>query len=68
MRLGLNLGYWGAGNDADNLVLAKEADRLPKDAVTQLSSPKLKDALEFAMQAIGVSQPFQVGSRRTDLR
>lgn len=28
MRLGLNLGYWGMGNDADNLVLAKEADRL----------------------------------------
>jgi F420-dependent oxidoreductase-like protein len=28
MRLGLNLGYWGAGNDADNLVLAKEADAL----------------------------------------
>lgn len=28
MRLGLNLGYWGSGNDADNLVLAQEADRL----------------------------------------
>ncbi|MBW4718241.1 LLM class F420-dependent oxidoreductase [Saccharothrix obliqua] len=28
MRLGLNLGYWGAGNDAANLQLAKEADRL----------------------------------------
>ncbi|HEV2086781.1 MAG TPA: LLM class F420-dependent oxidoreductase [Cryptosporangiaceae bacterium] len=28
MKLGLNLGYWGAGNDADNLVLAGEADRL----------------------------------------
>ena len=28
MRLGLNLGYWGAGNDAANLALAKEADRL----------------------------------------
>ncbi|MDO8309168.1 MAG: LLM class F420-dependent oxidoreductase [Actinomycetota bacterium] len=28
MRLGLNLGYWGFGNDADNLVLAREADRL----------------------------------------
>jgi F420-dependent oxidoreductase-like protein len=28
MRLGLNLGYWGMGNDADNLVLAKEADAL----------------------------------------
>jgi F420-dependent oxidoreductase-like protein len=28
MRLGLNLGYWGMGNDADNLLLAREADRL----------------------------------------
>ena len=28
MRLGLNLGYWGAGNDADNLALAQEADRI----------------------------------------
>ncbi|HSK27599.1 MAG TPA: LLM class F420-dependent oxidoreductase [Jiangellales bacterium] len=28
MRLGLNLGYWGSGDDRDNLVLAREADRL----------------------------------------
>ena len=28
LRLGLNLGYWGAGNDAENLVLAQEAERL----------------------------------------
>lgn len=28
MRLGLNLGYWGAGNDAENLALAREADSL----------------------------------------
>ncbi|UJW30019.1 LLM class F420-dependent oxidoreductase [Saccharothrix sp. AJ9571] len=28
MRLGLNLGYWGAGNDAANLTLAKHADEL----------------------------------------
>ncbi|HEU0103681.1 MAG TPA: LLM class F420-dependent oxidoreductase [Mycobacteriales bacterium] len=28
MRLGLNMGYWGGGNDADNLALAKEADQL----------------------------------------
>ncbi|WP_037582406.1 LLM class F420-dependent oxidoreductase [Phaeacidiphilus oryzae] len=28
MRLGINLGYWGAGNDADNLAVAQEADRL----------------------------------------
>ncbi|MCX6461823.1 MAG: LLM class F420-dependent oxidoreductase [Actinobacteria bacterium] len=26
MKLGLNLGYWGAGNDANNLALAREAD------------------------------------------
>lgn len=28
MRLGINLGYWGGGNDADNLALAREADQL----------------------------------------
>jgi len=28
VELGLNLGYWGGGNDAENLALAKEADRL----------------------------------------
>lgn len=28
MRLGLNLGYWGAGNDEANLAMAEEADRL----------------------------------------
>jgi F420-dependent oxidoreductase-like protein len=28
MKLGVNLGYWGAGNNSDNLALAREADRL----------------------------------------
>ncbi|NYI03959.1 LLM class F420-dependent oxidoreductase [Allostreptomyces psammosilenae] len=28
MRLGVNLGYWGAGVDRDNLAVAREADRL----------------------------------------
>ncbi len=28
MKLGLNLGYWGMGGDADNLIIAQEADRL----------------------------------------
>ena len=28
VKLGLNLGYWGMGNDADNLALAREADEL----------------------------------------
>jgi F420-dependent oxidoreductase-like protein len=48
MKLGLNLGYWGAGNDADNIALAQEADRVGycvvwaaeaygSDAVTVLS-------------------------------
>ncbi|MGH8940774.1 MAG: LLM class flavin-dependent oxidoreductase, partial [Actinomycetes bacterium] len=32
MRLGVNLGYWGAGNDRDNLVLAQEAERLGYDS------------------------------------
>ena len=31
VKLGLNLGYWGAGNDVDNLALAKEADALGFD-------------------------------------
>jgi F420-dependent oxidoreductase-like protein len=28
VKLGLNLGYWGMGNDAENLALAREADVL----------------------------------------
>lgn len=28
MRLGINIGYWGAGNDRDNVLLAQDADRL----------------------------------------
>ncbi|MEW1831777.1 LLM class F420-dependent oxidoreductase [Streptomyces sp. NPDC088196] len=28
MQLGINLGYWGAGMDGDNLAVAQEADRL----------------------------------------
>lgn len=31
MRLGVNLGYWGAGTDGDNLAVAREADRLGYD-------------------------------------
>lgn len=28
MKLGVNLGYWGAGNDSDNLAIAKTAEEL----------------------------------------
>ncbi len=31
MLLGVNLGYWGAGNDAENLALARAADELGYD-------------------------------------
>ena len=31
MRLGVNLGYWGMGNDQENLALAVEAERLGYD-------------------------------------
>ena len=34
MRLGLNLGYWGMGNDAENLALARVADELGYSAAT----------------------------------
>jgi len=33
MRLAVNLGYWGAGNDQDNLAVAREADRIGYDSV-----------------------------------
>jgi F420-dependent oxidoreductase-like protein len=33
VQLGLNLGYWSAGNDASNLELAREAERLGYAAV-----------------------------------
>lgn len=33
MKLHVNLGYWGAGNDSDNLEVAREADRLGYDCV-----------------------------------
>jgi len=33
VKLGLNLGYWGAGNDASNLEVAVAADRLGYDVV-----------------------------------
>ncbi|UQX86633.1 LLM class F420-dependent oxidoreductase [Jatrophihabitans telluris] len=33
MKLGVNMGYWGMGNDQDNLALAREADQLGFDCV-----------------------------------
>jgi F420-dependent oxidoreductase-like protein len=33
MRLAVNLGYWGAGNDMDNLAVAREAEAIGYDSV-----------------------------------
>jgi F420-dependent oxidoreductase-like protein len=33
MRLAVNLGYWGAGNDRDNLAVAREAEAIGYDSV-----------------------------------
>jgi F420-dependent oxidoreductase-like protein len=33
MRLAVNLGYWGAGNDKDNLAVAREAEAIGYDSV-----------------------------------
>ena len=62
VRLGLNLGYWGAGNDADNLVLAREADHLGysvvwaaeaygSDAATVLARTLYAQAMDVSVNA-----------------
>ncbi len=33
MRLGLNLGFWGTGHDAEQIALAQEADRIGYDVL-----------------------------------
>jgi alkanesulfonate monooxygenase SsuD/methylene tetrahydromethanopterin reductase-like flavin-dependent oxidoreductase (luciferase family) len=56
VRLGLNLGYWGMGNDADNLALARRADELGY-------------AVVWAAEAYGSDSPsvlaFLAGQTRT---
>ena len=50
MRLGINLGYWGAGNDADNLALAREADRL--GYLEELRGQRVRD-----LESAGLGEP-----------
>jgi F420-dependent oxidoreductase-like protein len=61
MRLGLNLGYWGAGNDADNLALAQEADRLGY-AVTWAAEAYGSDAATILAWVAAHTQRIDVGS------
>ncbi|MGI9197611.1 MAG: LLM class F420-dependent oxidoreductase [Candidatus Nanopelagicales bacterium] len=61
MRLGLNLGYWGAGNDADNLALAREADRLGY-SVTWAAEAYGSDAATVLAWVAAQTERIDVGS------
>jgi F420-dependent oxidoreductase-like protein len=61
MRLGLNLGYWGAGNDAANLALAREADRLGY-AVTWAAEAWGSDVVSVLAWVAAQTERIDVGS------
>src|SRR3954462_1441089 len=61
MRLGLNLGYWGAGQDADNLALAVEADRLGY-AVCWAAEAYGSDAVTVLAWVAAQTRSIDVGS------
>ncbi|MGZ4612855.1 MAG: LLM class F420-dependent oxidoreductase [Kineosporiaceae bacterium] len=61
MRVGLNLGYWGAGNDAENLALAVEADRLGY-AVCWAAEAYGSDAVSVLAWVAAQTQRIDVGS------
>ncbi|MDX6287202.1 MAG: hypothetical protein QOG53_2687 [Frankiales bacterium] len=61
MRLGLNLGYWGAGDDAGNLALAQEADRLGF-SVAWAAEAYGSDAVTVLTWVAAHTQKMDVGS------
>lgn len=61
MDLGLNLGYWGMGNDAENLELAREADRLGY-AVAWAAEAYGSDAVTVLTWVAAQTQRIDVGS------
>jgi F420-dependent oxidoreductase-like protein len=61
LRLGLNLGYWGLGNDADNLALAREADKLGYD-VAWVAEAYGSDAATVLAWVAAQTQRIDVGS------
>ena len=61
MRLGLSLGYWGMGNDAENLALAREADRLGY-AVAWAAEAYGSDAATVLAWVAAQTQTMDVGS------
>ena len=61
MDLGLNLGYWGMGNDAENLALAREADRLGY-AVAWAAEAYGSDAVTVLSWVAAQTEHMDVGS------
>ncbi|WP_049576180.1 LLM class F420-dependent oxidoreductase [Streptomyces sp. SBT349] len=61
MRLGINLGYWGAGMDADNLAVAQEADRLGY-AVCWAAEAYGSDAPSVLAWVAGQTERIDIGS------
>jgi F420-dependent oxidoreductase-like protein len=61
MRLGLSLGYWGMGNNADNLALAREADRLGY-AVAWAAEAYGSDAATVLAWVAAQTESMDVGS------
>jgi F420-dependent oxidoreductase-like protein len=61
MKLGLVLGYWGAGHDGDNLRLAQEADRLGF-AVVWVSESWGADVATVLAWVAAQTQRIDVGS------
>lgn len=61
MELGLNLGYWGMGNDAENLELAREADRLGY-AVAWAAEAYGSDAVTVLTWVAAQTKNIDVGS------
>jgi F420-dependent oxidoreductase-like protein len=61
MRLGLSLGYWGMGNDAENLALAREADQLGY-AVAWAAEAYGSDAATVLAWVAAQTESMDVGS------
>ncbi len=61
LRLGLNLGYWGLGNDSDNLALAREADALGY-SVAWVAEAYGSDAATVLTWVAAQTQRIDVGS------
>jgi F420-dependent oxidoreductase-like protein len=61
MKLGVNLGYWGAGNDGENLAIAREADRLGY-AVCWAAEAYGSDAATVLSWVAAQTQQIDIGS------